>query len=159
MTSKNDVLSGAYFLTYFCQRSGCSTSLPTPPPPLPLGVTAITDHPRVGEVLPGRGLQSGIAPVIIPSVSGPGCGECGGGGFTGRPGLSFFLSGPLAPHWSGDVPETGRLYGAVTHHTCSSLRGPGSFNLDLISLPQLVSKWGLVLPHLVCDMPRGSRFI
>jgi hypothetical protein len=31
-----------------------------------LSFTSITDHPRVGEVLPGCGLQSGMVPVRIP---------------------------------------------------------------------------------------------
>jgi hypothetical protein len=37
-----------------------------PTPPLPLSFTAITDHPRAGEVPPGCGLHSGAAPVNIP---------------------------------------------------------------------------------------------
>ncbi len=64
--------------------------------------------------------------------------ECGGGGFAVGPIISLFISGPLAPHWSGHVPETGSLYSTVTHHTCYSLLRPGSFNLDLIGLPILV---------------------
>ncbi len=35
-------------------------------PPLPLGFTAITDHPRAGEVPPDCGLQSSAAPIGIP---------------------------------------------------------------------------------------------
>jgi hypothetical protein len=62
MTSKNDVLT--YFLMDFCQKSGFGATLPTLP--LPLGFTAITDPPRVGEVRPGCGPQSGMAPVRIP---------------------------------------------------------------------------------------------
>jgi hypothetical protein len=105
--------------------------------------TASTDHPRAGEVRPGRGRQSGLAPVIIQI------------GFWARVVES---EGPLTLHRSGHVPETG-LYSTVTHHTCYSICGPGSFNLDLIGLPLLDSKWGLVLPHLVCDAPCGSWFI
>jgi hypothetical protein len=44
------------FLTYFCQRSGLGTNLPTPP--FLLGFTVITDPPRAGEVRPGCGPQS-----------------------------------------------------------------------------------------------------
>jgi hypothetical protein len=51
---------------YFHQKSGQSATLPTPS--LLLGFTAITDHPRVGEVPLGYGSQSGAAPVNI-SVS------------------------------------------------------------------------------------------
>ncbi len=36
-------------------------------PPLPLGCNAITDHARVGEVLPGCGPQLSLAPVRIPN--------------------------------------------------------------------------------------------
>jgi hypothetical protein len=39
---------------------------PSAPLPLPLGFTAISDHPRGGEVLTGCGPQSGTAPVRIP---------------------------------------------------------------------------------------------
>jgi hypothetical protein len=38
-------------------------SLPTVPI---LSFTSVTDHPRVGEILPGCGLQSGMVPVRIP---------------------------------------------------------------------------------------------
>jgi hypothetical protein len=87
------------------------------------------------------------------------CGECGGCWFTVGPGLSLFCSGPLALHWSGHVPKTGGLYSVVTHHTRYSLRGLGSFNLDLNGLLLLFRKWGLVLSHPVCDVPWGSRFV
>jgi hypothetical protein len=128
-----------------------------PPPPLPLGVTAITDHPRVVEVWPGCGLQSGIAPVIILISFQSGLWRVRGWRIH-RQAWSLVLSKWIvgtALIW--ECPETGHLYGAVTHHTRFSLRGPGSFNLDLISLPQLVSKWVLVLSHLAYDMPRVSR--
>ncbi len=36
-------------------------------PPLPLSFTVYTDHIRAGEVPPGRGPQSGVAPVNIPT--------------------------------------------------------------------------------------------
>jgi hypothetical protein len=60
MTSKNDVLLD--FLTYFSSdiRQRRAT---LPIPPFLLGFTAITDHPRVGEVWPGYCLQSGMAQV------------------------------------------------------------------------------------------------
>jgi hypothetical protein len=45
---------------------------PCRPPPFPLGFTAMTDHSRVGEVRPGCGPQSGMAPVRFQSVSSPG---------------------------------------------------------------------------------------
>ncbi len=59
---KKEVLT--YFVTYFCQNSSHGGILPKSP--LPLSLTAITDHPRAGEVLPGCGLHSGAAPVNIP---------------------------------------------------------------------------------------------
>ncbi len=88
----------------------------------------------------------------------PGSVECGGWQVFSCA-RSLFLNGPLAPHWSGQVPETGSLYSVVTHHTCSPHQEPGSFNLDLISVLLLVRKWGPTLPHLVCDTPCGSRFV
>jgi hypothetical protein len=136
MTSKNDVLTD--FLMIFRQKSGRGTTLLTPP--LPLGFTAITDHPRAGEVPPSHSPQSGAAPVNIPiSFQSQAPQSAGGGGFAVGPFLSLFLSGLLAPHRSGHVPETAGLYSAVTHHTHSSLRKPGTFNLDLIGRPLLVS--------------------
>jgi hypothetical protein len=51
-------------LTFFHQKSGRGDILPTPP--LLLSFTVFTDHPRVGEVLPGRGPQYGATPVNIP---------------------------------------------------------------------------------------------
>jgi hypothetical protein len=89
----------------------------------------------------------------------PGHVECRGGRFSVGPDLWLFLSGPLEPHPSGQVPKTCGLYSMVTHHACYSLCGPGSFNLDLISLPLLVRKWGSVLPHPVCEAPHSSWFI
>jgi hypothetical protein len=73
-------------------------------------------------------------------VSGPGLWRLRGGRFAVGPGLSQVLSGPLAPHLSGHVPETGGLYRVVTHHTPYSLCRPDSFNLDLIGLLLLVRK-------------------
>jgi hypothetical protein len=60
----------------------------------------------------------------------------GGGRFTVEPTLSFFLSGMLVPHCSGQIPETGSLCGAVTHHTCFSLHGP-----DLLILTSSVCRY------------------
>ncbi len=109
---------------------------------------------RAGEVWLGCGPQSGAASVWIPIGFRSWTVEsAGGGGFADGPGLSLFLNGPLAPHQSGYVPETGGLYSAVTHHTHYTVRGLGSFNLDLIGLPLLVREWGLVLPHPVRDVP------
>ncbi len=104
-----------------------------PNPPLPPGFTVYTDHLRPGEVPPGGSSKK------FQSVSGPGRVECGGGGFSVGRALSLFLSGQQAPHRSGHVPETAGLYSSVTHHTRDSLRRPGSFNLDLIGRPLLVS--------------------
>ncbi len=131
---------------------------PLPNPPLLLGFTAITDHLRPGEVLPGSGPQYSAAPVKN-SNHFPVAGrvECGGGGFSVGRALSLFLNGQQAPHQSGELSETGGLYSAVTHHTHYSLRRPGSFNLELIGLSLLVKKWGLVLPHPVYDAARRSR--
>jgi hypothetical protein len=52
-----------FILTYFHQKSGRGNTLPMSP--ILLGFTAITDHPRVGEVKSGYGAQSGRAPVKI----------------------------------------------------------------------------------------------
>jgi hypothetical protein len=52
-----------FILTYFQQKSGPGNTLPTPA--LLLSLTAITDHPRVGEVKSGYGPQSGAVPVKI----------------------------------------------------------------------------------------------
>jgi hypothetical protein len=62
MTSKNDVLTS--ILMFFCQKSGREDTLPIPP--LPLSFTVNTDHLMAGEVPPGCGPQSGVAPVNIP---------------------------------------------------------------------------------------------
>ncbi len=59
---KKNVLT--YILTYFCQKSGPGTTLPTLS--LPPGFTANTDHPRAWEVPLGGGLQSGAAAVNVP---------------------------------------------------------------------------------------------
>jgi hypothetical protein len=59
-----------YFLTCFCQKSGCGATLLTSPFCSVLLLTQT--HPRVGEVLPGFGPQSNAAQVIILIVSGPG---------------------------------------------------------------------------------------
>ncbi len=89
----------------------------------------------------------------------PGCGEWEGGRFTVGPGLSLFLSGLLVLHWSGQVPETRKLYSTVTHHTRNTLHVPGSLYLHLVGLPLLIRNWGPTLPQMVCDVPRGSQFI
>ncbi len=62
MKSKIDVLMS--ILTFFCQKFGRGNTLPTPT--LLLGFTANTEHQRVGEVMPGCGLQCSAAPVNIP---------------------------------------------------------------------------------------------
>ncbi len=56
-------------LTYFCQKSSCSPSLSTPP--FCSVFTAITDHPRAGEVRLGCRPQSGRHRSEFP-----GCVEC-----------------------------------------------------------------------------------
>jgi hypothetical protein len=89
MTSKNGILFDV-FLSEVWPRC-----YPTDLPP-PLGFTAITDHPRVGEVRPGCGLQFGAAPIIIPIVLQSRAVESAGGGrFAVRLPLLLFLSGPL----------------------------------------------------------------
>ncbi len=65
--------------------------------------------------------------------------SAGGGGFAVGPGLTLFLGGPLAPHRSGQVSETGRFYSVVTH-TRNTLHVPGSSYLDLVGLLLLVIK-------------------
>jgi hypothetical protein len=62
----------------------------------------------------------------------------GGGGSSVGPALLLFLSVQQAPHQSGEFPETGGLYSAVTHHTRHPLLRPGSLNLYLIGRPLLV---------------------
>jgi hypothetical protein len=108
MTSINDILS--YFLTYFRQNSGCSATLPIPPP-LPLVFTAITDHPRAGKVPPGCGPQSIVEPVNIP-VSFRSRAEQSEGGcvFSVRRALSLCLSALMLPHCSGQISKAAVLY-------------------------------------------------
>jgi hypothetical protein len=105
-----------YILTYFHQNSGCGATLLAPT--LPLGFSAITDHPKLGEVPPGCGLQSGPVPVW-GSNQFPVRGhvECGGGMFSVGPALLLFVCGSLAPHLSWQVPETGKFHGAMTYHS------------------------------------------
>jgi hypothetical protein len=149
MISKNDVLT--YFLTYFCQKSGCVT---TPcQQPLPLSFTVVTAQPKGGRNLAGLwfALRNG-ASQNTNRFPVPGCGECGGWQVFSRAGLLLFPSGSLVPHRSGQVPETGRLY-AVTHHTSNTLHIPRSSYLDLVVLLLLVRKWGPTLPYPVCDVP------
>ncbi len=135
-----------------------ATASSAAPPPLQPGFTANTDHPSEGEVPPGRGPQYGAAPVINTNQF-PVAGrvECGGGGFSVGLALSLFLSGQQALHRAGEFSKTGSLYSVITHHTRHSLRRPGSFNLDLFGQLLLVRKWGLLLPHPVCDTARESR--
>jgi hypothetical protein len=91
-----------YILMHFRQKSvRYATLLTHPPPPLPLSFTTITDYPRVGEVPPGGGPQSGACQSEFNSFFGPG----------------LLITGPQALHLSGRVPETGGLYSGVTHHT------------------------------------------
>ncbi len=62
LTSKNDVFTS--ILTFFHQKSGRCATLWTPL--LLTGFTTITDHPRMGEIPPGRGPQCDVAPSNIP---------------------------------------------------------------------------------------------
>ncbi len=147
---KNDVLT--YILTYFCQKSGQGATLLTP---LPLDFAAITDNPRVGEVPPGCGSQSCMAPVRIPI-------SFWSWAMLGRVRRWWVLSWawPLAlSKWTFLSSKTSSLYSTVTHHTRYPLHGSGSFNLDLISLLLFVRKLTPILPHQVFDAPRGSQFI
>jgi hypothetical protein len=52
-------------LTFFRQKSGHGRHI-RDPHPLPLSFTVYTDHLWAGEVLPGRGPQSGAVLVNIP---------------------------------------------------------------------------------------------
>jgi hypothetical protein len=54
----------------FCQKFCRVATLPSSM--LPTSFTAITDHPSVGEVPPGRGPQCGAASIKFQSVSSPG---------------------------------------------------------------------------------------
>ncbi len=82
--------------------------------PLLLGFTAITDHPRPGDVPPDCGPQYGMVPDRIP-ISFWSCGwglprVWGVAGFSVLPALSLFLSGQLSPHHSETISETVALY-------------------------------------------------
>jgi hypothetical protein len=98
MTSEDDILM--YFLMYFCHNSSHSATL--------LSFTAITDHPRVGEVPPGCGQVRRQSK--LQSVSGPGLCTVRGGGFLGGHTLSLFLSVLILLHHSGQISETAALY-------------------------------------------------
>ncbi len=104
--------------------------------PPPFGAfTAYTDHSRAGEVWLGCGPQSSPAPFRIPiSFRFRPVKSAGGSGFAFGPDLLLFLSGLLPPHRSGWVPNTSRLYSAVTHHTHNTLYVLGSLYLDLVGL-------------------------
>jgi hypothetical protein len=157
MTSKYDVLTP--FLTYFHKKSSRGATLPTPHPSAWF-YCYFTDHPRLGEVRPSCGRQSGVAPVRIPTgFRSRAVESVGGGRFAAKPGLLLFLSWLLALHWSSQFSETGRLYSTVTHHTRNTLHVPGSLYLDLVGLSLLVRKWGLAIPHPVCEVPCSSLFI
>jgi hypothetical protein len=128
--------------------------------PLPPNFTAITEHPRAWEFPPDCGPHSSMVPVRIPTGFWSQALKSGGGSrFSIGPGLSPFLSEALAAHRSGQMPKTGSFSSTVTPHTRYPLHGLGSFNLDLIGLLLLVRKWGLILPHPVCEVASGSRFI
>jgi hypothetical protein len=92
---------------------------PADPPPFPFGFTANTDHQRVGELRLDSSPQSGSAPLI--GFWSRAVESTGGDGFAVGPDLSLFLSEPLLLHQSWRVPETGRLYSVVTHHTYNTL--------------------------------------
>jgi hypothetical protein len=131
------------------------------PPPLPSTQFYCYYRPPEGGRSPAR-LWSAVwhgASLNTTRFPVPGCGESRGCGFAVGPGLLLFLSGPLALQRSGQVSETGRLYSAVTHHTCNTLHVPESLYLDLASLLLLVRKWGPTLPHLVSEAPHGIRFV
>jgi hypothetical protein len=96
-----------YILTYYCQKSGHVVTLLTPP--LLLGFTAITDHPRVGEVRLWSAVWCGASQHSIQFLV-LSCAECAGDGFWVGPALLLFLSGQLGPHRSRQIPETIVLY-------------------------------------------------
>jgi hypothetical protein len=96
-------------LMYLCQNFGCGVTLLNRS--FRSGFTAIKDQPRVGEVLPGCGPQSSVAPFNIPiSFWSRAMQSARGGGFSVRPALAFFLSGQLVLHHSRQIPETIALY-------------------------------------------------
>jgi hypothetical protein len=136
MTSKNNILMD--ILTYYCQKSGHGTTLPT------FLSARFYFHYRPPEVSrTPRRLWSAVrhgASLYSDRFLVPGCGEWGGGGFKVRPGLSLFLCGWLVLHRSGQVPKTGRLYSSVTHHKRNTLHIPGSSYLHLVGLLLLVRK-------------------
>ncbi len=108
MTSKNDVLMS--ILTFFYQKFCTVATLPSSP--LLTSFTAITDHPSVGEVPPGRGLQCGATPIKFRSVSDPGPHRVRGVAGSQLGSLSLFLSGPInvaAPFWA-DSRNRSALY-------------------------------------------------
>ncbi len=81
-----------------------------PPPPLLLGFTVISDHPRAGEVPNSCGMQSGGVPVRIPiSFQSQAVQSAGGGGFSVRNTFLLFLSELMVPQHSSQSPETRAL--------------------------------------------------
>jgi hypothetical protein len=107
--------------TFFRQKSG--RGVPCRTPPFPPGFTAYKDHPSTEEVPPGRGPQSGAAPVKNSNqflVAGRV--ECGG-----RRVLSRFLSLALSKWTAGAAPIWGisrnrqPLYHGDTSYTLPSL--------------------------------------
>jgi hypothetical protein len=101
-TSKKDFLTS--ILTYFCQKSGRGRTLP--PLPFPLGFTDEGRRsPRHALVRSTVERQS-----TFQSVSGPRLHTLERAGVAGFQSGPLFLSGQLAPHHSGQIPETVALY-------------------------------------------------
>jgi hypothetical protein len=88
MTSKYEILM--YFLTYFCQKSCCGATLPTPPPFR--SVLLLQYYRPTGLWF---AVRCGASHYIdqFPFLE-----SAEGGGLAVKPGLSLFLSRLLAPH-------------------------------------------------------------
>jgi hypothetical protein len=148
-------------MTYWCtfRRISVRSSAAAPPcwPP-PSARFYCQYRPPKGRRSPA-GLWSAVcrgAAIIPIGFQSQAVESVGGGGFVVEPVLSLFLSGLLALHQSGQIPETSRLYSTETH-TRNTLHVPGSSYLDLASHLILVRKWGPTLPHPVHDTLRDNR--
>ncbi len=80
----------------------------TTPLPLLLGFAAAPDHPKAGELLTHCGLKSGAVTVKTPVPHHTEYTE--GGGSSVGSALQLFLSGLMAQHSSGQIPETIELF-------------------------------------------------
>jgi hypothetical protein len=83
-------------------------------PLLLVSFTVVSDHPKAREVLLGRVPKSGAVSDRILIRFWSGIMQSAGAKFSVGPALSLFLSGWLAPHRSGQNPETIVLYDIPT---------------------------------------------